>query len=107
MLHAKLPLLLFGSVRDCNMLITNRNYNTPEFTDVVETIVAHESSQGSDLSDIYIWMDTLVVNQHEAPIRQQEWWSSTFHNAIKEIGSVILIVEPWHGPKVLTRAWCL
>jgi tetratricopeptide (TPR) repeat protein len=73
----------------------------------VKTISAHEESRGSNLDEIYVWMDTLVVNQHEAPARPQSWWSSTFHNAIKIIGTVILVVEPWHSPKALTRAWCL
>ena len=78
-----------------------------EFTNVVRTIVALEQSRGSDLDKIFVWMDTFVVNQHEAPQRPQTWWSSTFHGAIKTIGSVILVVEPWHSPKALTRAWCL
>jgi len=55
----------------------------------------------------YIWFDTIRVNQHKAPVYNSDFYSRTFVNAIKTIGTVVLILMPWDDPRPIQRAWCL
>jgi len=57
--------------------------------------------------DAYFWFDLCVNNQHSAPSRSHDWWSTTFRTCIEKIGTVILCLAPWNDPIPLTRAWCL
>ena len=56
--------------------------------------------------EIYLWFDVISIDEHHAQ-DYAKGFSTTFMNAIKQIGHVYLIAEPWSGPKVLTRSWCL
>jgi tetratricopeptide (TPR) repeat protein len=54
----------------------------------------------------YFWIDMFVNNQWISPAKDFNWWTSTFKNAIGEIGSVLLFISDWYkGP--LLRAWCI
>ena len=55
----------------------------------------------------YFWFDLYINNQHGTESVPQEWWSTTFKQSIKSIGSVLLVMSPWNNPTPLTRAWCL
>ena len=51
------------------------------------------------------WIDIAVVNQHKHADHGFDWWSSTFRNAVAEIGHTLLVLAPWHAPVTLKRAW--
>ena len=37
----------------------------------------------------------------------QEWWSTTFKQAVADIGHTVLRLAPWESGATLSRAWCL
>ena len=51
--------------------------------------------------------DALVSSQHETETLPQDWWSTAFATAIRDIGHTVLVLQPWHAPVPLTRSWCL
>jgi len=51
--------------------------------------------------------DALVSSQHETETLPQDWWSTAFATAIRDIGHTVLVLQPWHVPVPLTRSWCL
>jgi hypothetical protein len=55
----------------------------------------------------YFWVDLFAVDQHHACCRPHEWWATTFVQAIKDFGKVILVFHPFLDPIPLQRAWCL
>ena len=55
----------------------------------------------------FFWIDMFVVNQHYAPFRPHHWWVTTFVEAIRDFGKVILVFHPFLQPIPLTRVWCL
>ena len=73
------------------------------FSDVVDCVQQYEALH----PNTYFWFDLFANNQHEATAYQFEWWCSTFRDSIQSIGSVLLVMAPWHNPLPLTRAWCL
>ncbi|ETW09988.1 hypothetical protein H310_00399 [Aphanomyces invadans] len=56
---------------------------------------------------VFFWIDLFVVDQHNAPARPHSWWSTTFVDAIRTIGKVVLVFQPFLDPIPLKRAWCL
>jgi tetratricopeptide (TPR) repeat protein len=57
--------------------------------------------------DPIIWFDLFTNNQHDAPDLDFTWWSTTFQQAIHDIGTTVMVLSPWSDPIPLTRAWCL
>jgi len=57
--------------------------------------------------DQYFWVDAFVVNQHQAQEYPMEWWSTRFAAAVGEVGSTIMIAEPWEDPLPLKRVWVI
>lgn len=55
----------------------------------------------------YFWVDAFVVNQHEAQEYPMEWWSTRFAAAVGEVGSTIMLAEPWEDPLPLKRVWVI
>ena len=51
--------------------------------------------------------DVCSVNEHTSQQLPQEWWSTTFREAICEMGHTGMVLSPWDKPVPLTRAWCL
>ena len=47
------------------------------------------------------------MDEHATQTLPQEWWSTTFKDAIREIGRTAIMLSPWDQPVTLTRAWCL
>mmetsp|Transcript_3297 Transcript_3297/g.4554 ORF Transcript_3297/g.4554 Transcript_3297/m.4554 type:complete len:310 (-) Transcript_3297:10-939(-) len=62
----------------------------------------------SNGNEYVLWFDLFSNNQHglDAP-PPFEWWCDTFMTAIKTLGRVVMIMEPWENPIPLTRVWCL
>ena len=58
------------------------------------------------MEEIYLWFDVISIDEHHAQA-YAKGFSSTFMDAISEIGHVYLMAEPWCSPRVLTRSWCL
>jgi len=72
------------------------------FNNVVDALTIHFASA----PDTVLWFDLFSNNQHgldEPP--PFEWWCETFMGAIRDIGHVVMIMEPWENPVPLTRAW--
>ena len=67
------------------------------------TCAARERAAGVT-EEIYLWFDVISIDEHHAQA-YAKGFSTTFMDAIKQIGHVYLIGEPWSGPKVLTRSW--
>ena len=73
------------------------------FSSVVDTLIQFgESHPGS-----YFWFDLFMNDQNNAANLPQEWWSTTFKEAIAGIGHTLLLFSPWNDPIPMTRAWCL
>ena len=64
-----------------------------------------DSSEGAPRC--FYWVDVLTVDQHSAQILPQEWWGTTFRDAICRMSHTVMVLSPWDKPKPLTRAWCL
>ena len=63
------------------------------------------TDDGAVNDSAWLWIDIFTVNQHVSEHRTREWWSTTFSETIRKIGSVICVLEPWSAPLPLTRAW--
>ncbi len=80
-------------------------YNS-DFFELVSSIESYvEANPG--LGDSYFWFDMLVNCQWSAMDHDFDWWSSTFKQAVGEIGHTLLVCLPWSDPEPLKRAWCL
>lgn len=73
-----------------------------KFLDVLDAVRNHYRDQ-----DPVIWFDLFTNNQHDAPDLDFGWWSTTFKEAIRDIGTTVMVLSPWIDPIPLTRAWCL
>ena len=81
------------------------------FLDVVDALVAffvsmaerntREEGGGQEEQkecwDPVIWFDLFCNCQHDTDIRQFEWWTGTFSNAIQKINNVVIVLMPWDG----------
>lgn len=47
------------------------------------------------------------IDEHATQVLDQEFWSSTFKEAIRIMGHTLMMLSPWHTPQPLARAWCL
>ena len=72
-----------------------------KFSDPVDVMEQH----AKDNPDAYFWFDLFINKQHGTASVPQEWWSTTFKDSIKSIGSVLLVMSPWNNPIPVTRAW--
>ena len=81
-----------------------------KFLNVLDALQEHFPANAVDSNGetFVLWFDLFSNNQHglDAP-PPFEWWCDTFMNAIKTLGRVVMIMEPWENPIPLTRVWCL
>ena len=61
---------------------------------------------GSLVEEIYLWFDLISIDEHHAA-DYAKGFSTTFAEAIQQIGHVYFVAEPWDCPAGLTRIWCL
>ena len=77
------------------------------FLSVVEAMESYRPKNNKPEITVF-WFDLFSNNQHglnkPPPF---EWWCKTFMGAIKDIGTIVMVIEPWHDPITLTRSWCL
>eukprot|EP01043_Picozoa_sp_COSAG02_P007923 COSAG02_NODE_245_length_27293_cov_16.488012_10_plen_809_part_00 len=60
-----------------------------------------------DAPEPFFWFDTFAIDEHASQDRSQEWWSTTFQQAIEMMGHTVMMLSPWDAPQPLTRSWCL
>ena len=76
------------------------------FVDTASAVLSRLDGK-ADSAHVFLWNDIFVSSQHNIETLLPSWWSDTFANAIKELGSTLLVLQPWANPLPLTRAWCL
>jgi hypothetical protein len=68
---------------------------------------AFVTAQGPGSESPFFWFDCFSVDEHATQTMPQEWWSTTFQDAIGIIGQTVMMFSPWDRPVTLTRSWCL
>jgi tetratricopeptide (TPR) repeat protein len=92
-------------VAEANWLISHAwSYPFLQVMEAITTFVEREAMQGRN--EAVIWFDMFSNSQHSMTDKPFEWWQGTFLSAVKKMGNVLMIVQPWSNPVVLTRAWC-
>ncbi|KAK3288827.1 hypothetical protein CYMTET_3707 [Cymbomonas tetramitiformis] len=76
------------------------------FSEFTETVLALEHTEEQP-EDIFLWIDVFCVNQHKTAERDFAWWSTTFREAVRDIGHTLVVLLPFSHPVPLARAWCL
>eukprot|EP00931_Biecheleriopsis_adriatica_P058245 TRINITY_DN3461_c0_g1_i5.p1 TRINITY_DN3461_c0_g1~~TRINITY_DN3461_c0_g1_i5.p1 ORF type:complete len:789 (-),score=128.53 TRINITY_DN3461_c0_g1_i5:181-2547(-) len=77
------------------------------FTTLLNALSTWATQKGANQDQTYFWVDAFVVNQHIASDFPMEWWSTRFAQAVGDIGSTILVSEPWQDPIPLKRVWVI
>eukprot|EP01046_Picozoa_sp_COSAG06_P047972 COSAG06_NODE_7080_length_2641_cov_9.481904_2_plen_456_part_00 len=77
------------------------------FQNVVSAMRAFVEAQPEGSSEVFFWFDTFSIDEHASQSRSQNWWSTTFEEAIDNIGHTVMMLSPWDNPETLTRSWCL
>ncbi|RHY69886.1 hypothetical protein DYB34_005651 [Aphanomyces astaci] len=96
-----------GSIGQATHFVSHAwKYNFCDLVAAIEIYFLSLPSQESK-DNVFFWVDLFVVDQHNAPARPHSWWSTTFVDAIRTFGKVVLVFQPFLDPIPLTRAWCL
>ena len=77
------------------------------FLNVLAALRDFVDSQPAGSPPMYFWFDTFSIDEHATQTLPQEWWSTTFLEAVRMIGHTVMMLSPWNHPIPLTRAWCL
>ena len=81
---------------------------TDRFLDSVDAVLqVIETGGSSALQNTYVWFDVFSTSQHSSIDRPPAWWMSTFKSAIASMGRLAMVLNPWHDPAALKRAWCV
>jgi tetratricopeptide (TPR) repeat protein len=78
-----------------------------KFMEVVQTMKEFVATRPPGSATVFFWFDVCSVDEHATQSLPQEWWSTTFKDAIRSIGYTAIMLSPWQQPVTLTRAWCL
>ncbi|KAI8619426.1 hypothetical protein BC830DRAFT_1165361 [Chytriomyces sp. MP71] len=89
------------SVRDATWFISHAWQF--KFLDVLDALDHFCERQTLAPSAAILWIDLFSNSQHDTHLKEFLWWQETFIHAIKKIGNVALILQPWHDPLPLTR----
>jgi hypothetical protein len=79
--------------------------NYIELVDALECFLADNPSL--DRLKVGFWFDLFVNCQWDALSHDFDWWSTTFREAVQDIGHTLCFLYPWNDPVMLNRAWCL
>ena len=74
---------------------------------VVGALEEFEASQPKGGPEIFWWFDCFAIDEHATHALSQDWWGTTFKEAISMMGHTVMLLSPWDAPQPLTRAWCL
>jgi tetratricopeptide (TPR) repeat protein len=77
------------------------------FQNVVAALRSFVDSLPHDSPTQFFWFDCFSIDEHATQTMPQEWWGTTFREAISLIGHTVMMLSPWNTPVPLTRAWCL
>jgi hypothetical protein len=68
-----------------------------QFLDVVEavSVFTEKEYDASRQHEAVIWFDMFSNSQHSTQDRPFEWWKGTFMNAVKKLGNMLMILQPW------------
>jgi hypothetical protein len=78
------------------------------FWDTVDSVLYVVQQNGaSALHNTFIWFDIFSTSQHITVDRPSSWWMETFKKAIAKMGQLAMVMNPWHNPNSLKRAWCV
>eukprot|EP01047_Picozoa_sp_COSAG01_P038832 COSAG01_NODE_3171_length_6469_cov_9.978022_4_plen_817_part_00 len=80
---------------------------TCRFRNIVAALRSYVEALPAGSPAPFFWFDCLSIDEHATQTMPQEWWSTTFHDAIRGIGRTLMALSPWNDPVPLTRAWCL
>ncbi|KAI8616544.1 hypothetical protein BC830DRAFT_1080528 [Chytriomyces sp. MP71] len=75
------------------------------FLDTLDALTDFFGDRG--LEDPIVWFDLFSNPQHGTASKPFEWWQTVFLEAVKTIGSVVMILQPWEDPVPLRRCWCV
>ena len=67
----------------------------------------NDTADGESQDEVFFWFDCFSIDEHATQALPQEWWATTFKEAIGLIGHTVMLLSPWDGPVPLSRAWCL
>ena len=82
-------------------------YGFLQVCDAVWAFLVREHGSEAAAGEEIIWFDLFSNSQHNTGDKPFEWWTGTFMNAIKTMGSVLMVMSPWDNPVTLKRAWCV
>ncbi|KAJ3238503.1 Kinesin light chain 3 [Chytriomyces hyalinus] len=77
------------------------------FLDAVEALQDFFTDKKLDFDTTIVWFDLFSNPQHNTSAKPFEWWKTTFMEAVKDIGNVVMILQPWQDPVPLKRTWCV
>ena len=75
--------------------------------DLLCAVVAQCEAEGLDPEHTFVWLDMVVVNQHQTEALPESYFYDTFREAVRSIGRMFFVAIPWEHPTPLTRSWCL
>ena len=75
--------------------------------DLLEIVDRYAMAQPK-VEEVYVWIDLLCTNHHEAPEDPLPmlWWQTTFKAGLKAIGTTCLALHPWDDAPALRDLWC-
>ena len=77
------------------------------FLNVLAALRAFVAGLPAGSPEVFFWFDCFSMDEHATQVLPQEFWSSTFKEAVRLIGHTVMMLSPWDRPQPLTRAWCL
>jgi tetratricopeptide (TPR) repeat protein len=77
------------------------------FLNVLAAMRAFVDAQPPGSPQVFFWFDTFSIDEHATQQLPQDWWGTTFKDAVEKIGHTAMMLSPWDAPVPLTRAWCL
>lgn len=69
---------------------------------LLDAIDLHAEMHSVRLSDVYVWLDVLSLRQSDVASDVK-----AIGDIQAYIGRTVIVLDPWHSPLALTRAWCL
>lgn len=73
-----------------------------DFCTLIDAVLNHF---GTDSPDVFLWNDIFSENQVQAHSKPKDYFFVAFREAIKSIGTTLLVLGPWDRPIPFTRSW--
>ena len=86
------------------------------FADVIDAVLLYfNQHSASEQDSVILWIDFFCDSQHARlptwppPLveKNSKWFMDNFADLIAAIGSVLMVMQPWHAPLTLKRSWCV